>query len=237
MPELNDNQVALLREKLLAAGLTHAPLLEELLDHACCTVEAEMARGADFPAALATATTIFKENEIKEMQAFDLQLLNQQQLIMNRLSLLFLGILLMLTTLTFAGPPDPPAIAPLRGSLNITGTFGEHLHPIQKVKRMHQGVDFKALLGTPVVATAAGTVTWVEYDADGYGHFIVIRHDERYETRYAQLSETRVKAGQEVAQGEVIALVGNSGRSTGPHLHYEVRKDGKLEDPMAYLAQ
>ena len=232
---LNEQQVLFIRAELTSVGVSHEPLQEELLDHLCCVVEKTMTEGATFSQAVTAAFSVFKEDEIKEIQDYDIQLQNQKMLIMKRLSLLFLGVMLLFTTVTFAVQQDPPTIAPIAGTFKITSSYGQRMHPIQQVKKMHQGIDIKAPIGTPVVATAAGTVIKTEYDKDGYGKYIVIRHDEHYETVYSQLSEFRVTPGQEVAQGEVIGLVGNSGLSTAPHLHYEVRKDGQHENPEAYL--
>ena len=112
----------------------------------------------------------------------------------------------------------------------ISSAFGMRLHPIDKVKKMHRGIDFPAPMGTPVYATADGVVTMVKDSPDGYGKHIRIKHGE-FETLYAQLSSFEVKTGDRVLRGQIIGSVGSSGRSTNPHLHYEVLKNGKPVDP------
>ena len=99
---------------------------------------------------------------------------------------------------------------------------------------MHHGIDLAAYSGSKIHATADGTVTkaWV---SGAYGKLIEIRHAMGYETRYAHLKKIRVKSGQRVARGDVIGNMGNTGRSTGTHLHYEIRKNGKAINPMNYI--
>ena len=100
--------------------------------------------------------------------------------------------------------------------------------------RFHGGIDIAAPHGTPVVAARGGVVVrtgWV----GAYGYLVVIEHGDGWETRYAHLSRIDVRTGERVAQGAVIGLVGSTGASTGPHLHFEVRREGRALDPLAYL--
>lgn len=99
--------------------------------------------------------------------------------------------------------------------------------------RQHQGVDIGGSMGDPVKASDGGTVTYAGW-YDGYGNFIKIKHDNGYETYYGHLSSVGVSVGQKVAQGEVIGKLGSTGRSTGPHLHFEIRKNGVPCDPLKY---
>ncbi len=122
--------------------------------------------------------------------------------------------------------------------VTMTSGYGIRKHPITGEEQFHQGIDLAAPLGTPVKATANGNVIRIEdehFDPDKYGKYIVIQHDEVYSTMYTQLSEVLVKEGQAVKKGEMIGKVGESGRSTGPHLHYEVWKNGEKVDPVAYM--
>lgn len=129
-----------------------------------------------------------------------------------------------------------PAIRPAEGRI-ISG-FGMRKHPILKVRKMHEGIDFLLQTGSSVLATAAGTVKRAEQDP-GYGKVIEIQHEESgYMTRYAHLSEIPddIYRGTSVERGDTIGYSGNSGLSTGPHLHYEVHKlDGQSLDPMYFL--
>ena len=99
---------------------------------------------------------------------------------------------------------------------------------------MHNGTDFAAPHGTPIYSTADGVVTKAGWGS-GYGRVIYIKHDFGIETRYAHLSRIRVKVGERVSRGQRIGDMGNTGRSTGTHLHYEVRVNGKAVNPMIYI--
>lgn len=112
----------------------------------------------------------------------------------------------------------------------ITSGFGMRLHPILGFSRLHRGVDFGAPTGTPVLAAADGTVTFAGWGG-GYGRVIKLAHAQGLATAYAHLSAMKVQPGQRVRQGQVIGLVGSSGLSTGPHLHYEVYQGGRPVDP------
>ena len=128
-----------------------------------------------------------------------------------------------------------PAIQPLSNKdLKKTASgFGYRLHPIYQTEIFHKGMDFACDIGTPIYATANGVVKSARYES-GYGHIVTLDHGYGYETRYAHLSSMEVEDGQRVVRGEVIALSGNSGRSTGPHLHYEVLLRGSHVNPAHY---
>ncbi|WP_462252064.1 peptidoglycan DD-metalloendopeptidase family protein [Ekhidna sp.] len=130
-----------------------------------------------------------------------------------------------------------PSISPIRNEdLNrMASGFGMRTHPIYKVKKMHLGMDFSCPTGSEVRATADGKVAKISSNPKGYGNLVVIAHGDDYQTKYAQLSEFKVKEGDEVKKGDLIALSGNSGMSTAPHLHYEVLKDGKHVDPANFI--
>lgn len=121
------------------------------------------------------------------------------------------------------------------GSYTISARgFGYRMHPIKKVMKFHSGQDFGAASGTPVGASADGVAN-VRWDPDGYGKYIVVTHQNGMSTLYAHLSATLVVKGQEVKKGDVIGLVGSTGGSTGPHLHFEIRKNSQYFDPMKFL--
>ncbi len=125
-----------------------------------------------------------------------------------------------------------PNIKPLSGL--ITSAFGVRLHPVYNVSLFHTGIDISASEGTKVQATGDGIVAFSGYDK-GYGQRITINHGYGYKTIYAHLSKSLVRQGQKIKRGEIIALSGNTGLSTGPHLHYEVLKDNTRVDPTAYF--
>lgn len=114
------------------------------------------------------------------------------------------------------------------------GGFGMRTDPIMGRPRYHAGVDLPETTGTPVYATADGRISTAGR-ARGYGLLVTIRHPTGYETRYAHMSRIAVTSGQFVQRGRLIGYVGSTGRSTGPHLHYEVRLRGQVVDPAAYM--
>lgn len=115
----------------------------------------------------------------------------------------------------------------------ITSSFGERINPVLKKKELHTGLDIGAAVGTPVLAVAEGKVT--EAGTSGtYGHFVKYSADN-YVIMYAHLSKIMVKEGEGIKKGQIIAQSGNSGLSTGAHLHYSIWKDGKLIDPMSFV--
>jgi murein DD-endopeptidase MepM/ murein hydrolase activator NlpD len=129
-----------------------------------------------------------------------------------------------------------PAIQPVNNKdlKRMASGFGYRIDPIYKTRRMHTGMDFTANVGTDVYATGDGVVEAIEVSGWGYGKSIVINHGYGYKTRYAHLSAFKVKQGQRVTRGELIGLVGNTGKSTGAHLHYEVEKGGAKVNPIHY---
>lgn len=128
-----------------------------------------------------------------------------------------------------------PAIMPLaiKDFGRISAGFGWRIHPIYKTRKFHDGMDFTGNIGTPIYATGDGVVKMARSER-GYGKRIIIDHGYGYQTIYAHLSGYNVKKRQKVKRGEVIGFLGNTGKSTGPHLHYEVRKNNKSLDPINY---
>ena len=124
---------------------------------------------------------------------------------------------------------DATLSMPLDGAKTTSG-FGWRNDPLGAGRKFHAGVDLRAAYGTEVAAAAAGEVTFAG-DQAGYGTTVVIRHGEGFETRYAHLASTDVQTGDTVQAGQSVGRVGNSGRSTGPHLHFEVRRHGQQVDP------
>ena len=147
------------------------------------------------------------------------------------------------TALDKAGPDAPveqpiisvPSRMPLDGS-RLTSSFGMRTHPVLGQRRNHKGIDLAAPTGTPVYATADGVVGRADWFST-YGLYISIDHGADLETRYAHMSKLAVAAGDRVRKGDIIGYVGSTGRSTGPHLHYEVRIDGAAVNPIPYMVE
>ena len=144
-------------------------------------------------------------------------------------------------TMTAYSSPVPmagisvPSRMPLEGAA-LTSGFGMRTHPVLGGRRQHHGIDLAAPTGTPVYATADGIVGRADWYSS-YGLYISINHGGAMETRYAHLSRLAVAAGDNVKKGDLIGYVGSTGRSTGPHLHYEVRVEGIAVNPIPYMVE
>ena len=123
---------------------------------------------------------------------------------------------------------------PVNGIYSLTSGYGLRIDPFTQAMAKHEGIDFSAAVGTPIIASASGVVSRSGWDSQ-YGNVIEIKHAEGFKTRYAHASQLLVRVGQTVSRGDVIAKVGNTGRSTGPHLHYEVMKAGAHINPLNML--
>ena len=128
-----------------------------------------------------------------------------------------------------------PSIVPINAD-HVGSTFGRRIDPIAGVGAIHEGIDFVADSGTRVVASAGGVVTTAEYHPQ-YGNMIEIDHGNDFSSRYAHMSKLGVKVGQVIKRGQIIGASGNTGRSTGPHLHFEVRFKGVAQNPARFLQQ
>lgn len=130
-----------------------------------------------------------------------------------------------------------PSIQPVSNKQleRIASGFGARIDPIYKIMKFHAGLDFTAPVGTPIYATGNGTVEVAEYSTTGYGNNIWIRHGYGYRTHYCHMVKLKVAHGKSVKRGEVIGWVGNTGKSTGPHCHYEVERNGEKQDPVHFF--
>ncbi|QEC67635.1 M23 family metallopeptidase [Panacibacter ginsenosidivorans] len=130
-----------------------------------------------------------------------------------------------------------PAIQPVSNKdlRHIASGFGYRVDPVYKITKFHAGLDFAATQGTPIYATANGVVKEASYDAGGYGNHVVINHGYSYETLYGHMVRIKVHIGEQIKRGEVIGWVGSTGKSTGPHCHYEVHKGGQPVDPVYFF--
>ncbi len=130
-----------------------------------------------------------------------------------------------------------PAIQPVSNRTldRVASGFGYRIDPIYKTPKMHTGIDFTAATGTPVYATGDGTVKESGYDNGGYGNNVIINHGYGYQSLYAHMKKIKVRTGDRVKRGEVIGWIGSTGKSTGPHLHYEIIKHGEKIDPIHFF--
>ena len=130
-----------------------------------------------------------------------------------------------------------PLVSPIDTSalIRINSEFGSRIHPVLKVKKHHDGIDIDAPINTEVFSTGDGYVEVIENNKSGYGNCIIINHVNGYKTRYAHLHKINVKTRQRVTQGTLIGLTGNTGMTTGPHLHYEIIKNDIPIDPIKFV--
>ena len=130
-----------------------------------------------------------------------------------------------------------PAIQPVSNKdlKRIASGFGSRIDPVYKTVKFHYGLDFAAPQGTPIYATADGTITTAGSTGNGYGNHVIINHGYGYETLYGHMVRVKVSNGQAIKRGEVIGWVGSTGKSTGPHCHYEVHKNGTKIDPIYFF--
>lgn len=130
-----------------------------------------------------------------------------------------------------------PAIQPVNNKdlKRIGSYFGTRMDPFYKVKKFHEGVDFTATVGTEIYASGNGVVVSAGRNSGGYGNEVIIDHGFSYSTLYAHMSKILVREGERVKRGQVIGLVGNTGKSTAPHLHYEVHKNGTAVNPIYFF--
>ncbi|MFH1297107.1 MAG: M23 family metallopeptidase [Bacteroidota bacterium] len=130
-----------------------------------------------------------------------------------------------------------PAIQPVSNKdlTRIGSYFGTRMDPFYKVKKFHEGVDFTAPVGTEIYASGNGVVIKANRNFSGYGNQVIIDHGYTYTTLYAHLSKILVRQGEKVKRGQVIGLIGNTGKSTAPHLHYEIRKNQRAVNPIYFF--
>ena len=164
-------------------------------------------------------------NDIHKALSFLLEKVEKREVFYNKKEALLLKHSVLKETLPTLYPVDVPY---------TSSSFGWRRDPFLGIRAFHKGLDFSAAHGEKIRSTGAGMVTMVG-KGKNYGNFLKIKHGDGLETRYAHCSKILVKKGDIVEKNQVIALVGNTGRSTGPHLHYEIRLNGRALDPRQYL--
>jgi len=130
-----------------------------------------------------------------------------------------------------------PVLTPLpKSKTRVTSPFGMRNHPTLKRQKMHNGIDFGSGMNAPVYAAADGKVTLAQYSRS-FGNWIMVEHAKGYVSVYAHLNSFNISAGLRLKKGEIIGYTGSTGRSSGPHLHYEIRLDGTPVNPSGYLTE
>jgi len=171
---------------------------------------------------------IFDESELNQYLRYDLGLLaSKATALENRLDTLDTAFQDHREALE-----STPSIIPTRGW--ISSAFAYRMDPFTQQRTWHNGLDISCPSGTPIYAPASGVVTFRGYQG-GFGNLIVLKHGKNLETKYAHLSKFNVSKGDRVMRGDLIGYVGATGRSTAPHLHYEIHQDGQAVNPMSYI--
>ena len=233
-----DNQQT---ERVLASLQAHVgsdrKLKNEMFDHWCSYVETHMDSGASFEQAFSKLKEEFGVDELKYIEKAYLTYYQPSPWvgILQRAG----SIAAMLVLLAVAGvdAQKRPDISPVFDQYIVSSAFGEQTHPITNKEIHHNGIDLRVPLDTPVRSTADGTVKTIKNSPKGYGLHIIISHEDGYDTLYANLSSVSVDTGQTVEKGEEIGRSGNSGTSSAPHLHYEIRLDQKPVNPKLYISK
>jgi len=220
-----------INEWLKKRGIRNAVLREEYLDHYMSQLESGAEGDKSFQQAL------------KEVKS-SIDRLNGNAIVWSYYSIHYKNKFMMVITilalfsffnLPFVSENEPPSIAPVEGhNYLISSTFGNRVHPKSKMVKFHKGLDIKGSLGDKIVAPSGGIISETGFK-EGIGHYIVIKHDEVYSSRYHHLSKIAVSKNHKVNIGDKIGEIGTSGWSSGPHLHYEVLKNGKNVDPALFL--
>ena len=151
------------------------------------------------------------------------------------------GVSATVLLLLFCGTPNMSALELIPSGFvypivypRVSSMFGMRKHPILRVRRHHDGIDLVAPIGTPIRTIAAGRVVFAD-PLGGYGNLVVIEHKPGLTSHYGHCDTMRVEPGQMVSSGQIIATLGNTGRTTGPHLHFEIRMNGKPIDPLTVI--
>lgn len=238
MISLNENQTNLVLNEIEKQGVSSDLLKAEVLDHVCCAIEIKMSSGLSFAESLKSTLKSFGKRGLYKIEG-EIKSNKRKKRIMRKLRFGSMSIAACLILLVLAvDAQERPEIKPLpEDQFRISSEFGYRVDPYDQAKKFHRGLDMGVPIGTQVLATADGVIKEIKDNKKGNGKRIIIIHDNEYQTAYAQLSEIKVKVGQTVKKGDVIALSGNSGKSTAPHLHYEVIRNGKHVDPELYFSK
>lgn len=237
-PQVVDRIVELIK----LSGISKNDIIEEMTDHYLSEIEEQIIDGASNQTAI--------RNVYQNIALLDLSEIKSKNSKSKIFIFILFGIVLSLFTyclltsschtldqVTSNSDLDvAPTAWPLTNeNFDITSTFGYINHPVTKTLTLHNGIDIKASIGTPVLSTGNAIVLDSGYNTSS-GYYIILKHNNSYSTRYNHLSKIDVKSCQKVKQGDQIGLVGSSGMSLIPHLHYEILKDHIPIDPISLIA-
>lgn len=237
MIRLTDLQSEIVLNTLKSSIGQNAKVQDELFDHWCCFIEVTMSQGSSFEQAYQQMKCHFDIDEAKQIEQNYLAYHPRRPWLTTIQRVSSMAAMLLFLVVAGVDAQKRPDISPLYNSYSITSPFGERIHPISHEEVHHNGIDLKAPMSTPIRATADGTIKIVKDVPDGHGLHIIIQHSDGYETLYGNLSRASVTPGQTIVKGEIIGKSGNSGQSTAPHLHYEIRQNQKPVNPEVYISK
>jgi murein DD-endopeptidase MepM/ murein hydrolase activator NlpD len=234
--------IARIVELLKLSGVSSDSNIEELTDHYLTQIEQSISHGSTEQKSIRETFQLIASTNLNTLE--QKKTLNRKWLFSTVIISLLLLVIVsqcknsseIITPTAMVASMETPNGWPIKGDIDqITSGFGLRKNPKSKTRRFHKGIDIKASTGTPVLSTGKGKVLEAGYN-HSFGNYILIKHNEQYTTRYAHLSELKVDNAQPVGKGDIIGLVGNSGISFTPHLHYEVIKNEAVVDPMDVIA-
>ncbi|MEM8895155.1 MAG: M23 family metallopeptidase [Bacteroidota bacterium] len=196
-----------------------------------------MARGDSFECAFSKLKDEFKLEEVRSIEQNYLKYHPHPQWVGTLRRAGSIAAMLVFIVVAGVDAQKRPDISPVFEKYIISSSFGEHLHPVTHKEVHHHGIDLKVPMNTSIRATADGTVKAIRNSPKGHGLYIVISHNDGFETLYANLNNVLVETGQTVLKGEEIAMSGRSGMATAPHLHYEIRQYEKPVNPELYISK
>lgn len=207
---------------------------DELLDHQATCIEVIMLNGNSFDSAMNSAFQILPNTTIDNIN-YNYKRMKLMKKLKRTSPIAATFVVLAIAISTQLISQEEKWQLPItQDEITVMSSgFGPRNHPIHKTNKVHTGMDFVAPLGTPVKAVKTGVIIETAKDAKGYGNYIIITHTDGSQSLYGQLNEIKVAINDSVKGGDTIGTVGSSGASTGPHLHFEMIKDGKKVNPLS----
>lgn len=205
---------------------------DEMLDHLATCIELSMLNGCTFESAILQARTALPSETITQINnTYKRNKLMKKVKRTSPIAALFMVLAVAISS-QLISQEEKWQLPITQSDITVMSSgFGLRNHPIQKTKKLHTGMDYVAPLGTPVKAVKTGIIKETVTNTTGYGNYIIVEHHDGSQSLYAQLNEIKVSVNDSVTGGSIIGTVGSSGTSTGPHLHFEMIKEGQKVNP------